>query len=149
QTPFVRQNTPHPKELKAKAHKLFAKGQTSLEESDLQQSDTVCDAVNQVVRKTPEPVEVKLHESITTRPEPETIVGNGNEECSDASADEDGDDAHVTKRVGFKASVLLPEEPDASRPIRLHRRDTPHHLKNKRINPSVDKEKLAIITKVA
>lgn len=24
-TPFVRQNTPHPKELKAKAHKLFGK----------------------------------------------------------------------------------------------------------------------------
>lgn len=24
QTPFVRQNTPHPKELKAKAHKLLA-----------------------------------------------------------------------------------------------------------------------------
>lgn len=24
-TPFVRQNTPHPKDLKAKAHKLFAK----------------------------------------------------------------------------------------------------------------------------
>jgi hypothetical protein len=29
QTPFVRQNTPHPKELKAKAHKLFGKGKTS------------------------------------------------------------------------------------------------------------------------
>jgi protein scribble len=28
QTPFVRQNTPHPKELKAKAHKLFGKGKT-------------------------------------------------------------------------------------------------------------------------
>ena len=26
QTPFVRQNTPHPKELKAKAQKLFSKG---------------------------------------------------------------------------------------------------------------------------
>lgn len=26
QTPFVRQNTPHPKELKAKARKLFDKG---------------------------------------------------------------------------------------------------------------------------
>jgi len=26
ETPFVRQNTPHPKELKAKAHKLFGKG---------------------------------------------------------------------------------------------------------------------------
>jgi hypothetical protein len=29
QTPFVRQNTPHPKELKAKAHKLFGKGKTT------------------------------------------------------------------------------------------------------------------------
>jgi len=25
ETPFVRQNTPHPKELKLKAHKLFSK----------------------------------------------------------------------------------------------------------------------------
>lgn len=25
ETPFVRQNTPHPKDLKAKAHKLFSK----------------------------------------------------------------------------------------------------------------------------
>jgi len=28
---------------------------------------------------------------------------------------------------------------------RLHRRDTPHHLKNKRINQQVDKEKVATI----
>jgi hypothetical protein len=28
QTPFVRQNTPHPRELKAKAHKLFNKGKS-------------------------------------------------------------------------------------------------------------------------
>ena len=28
---------------------------------------------------------------------------------------------------------------------RLHRRDTPHHLKNKRINKQVDKEKVATI----
>lgn len=40
QTPFVRQNTPHPRELKAKAHKLFTKEQNSLEDSDLQQSET-------------------------------------------------------------------------------------------------------------
>lgn len=40
QTPFVRQNTPHPKELKAKAHKLFAKGskQGSMEDSDIDKS---------------------------------------------------------------------------------------------------------------
>lgn len=40
QTPFVRQNTPHPRELKAKAHKLFTKGQNSLEDSDLQSETT-------------------------------------------------------------------------------------------------------------
>lgn len=33
ETPFVRQNTPHPKELKAKAHKLFAKEKSKLDET--------------------------------------------------------------------------------------------------------------------
>lgn len=33
ETPFVRQNTPHPKELKLKAHKLFAKEKSKLDES--------------------------------------------------------------------------------------------------------------------
>lgn len=33
QTPFVRQNTPHPKELKLKAHKLFAKDKGTKDES--------------------------------------------------------------------------------------------------------------------
>ena len=28
---------------------------------------------------------------------------------------------------------------------RLHRRDTPHHLKNKRVNQGVDKERVATI----
>jgi protein scribble len=39
QTPFVRQNTPHPRELKAKAHKLFGKGKdgrTSLDSNAAQ-----------------------------------------------------------------------------------------------------------------
>lgn len=31
-TPFVRQNTPHPKELKLKAHKLFAKEKTKTDD---------------------------------------------------------------------------------------------------------------------
>ncbi|XP_076302880.1 protein lap4-like, partial [Lasioglossum baleicum] len=34
---------------------------------------------------------------------------------------------------------------DSNRPNRLHRRDTPHHLKNKRIHATVDKEKVASI----
>lgn len=38
----MRQNTPHPKELKAKAHKLFAKGskQGSLEDSEIEKSQS-------------------------------------------------------------------------------------------------------------
>jgi hypothetical protein len=35
ETPFVRQNTPHPKELKLKAHKLFSKDKRD-EDSNLQ-----------------------------------------------------------------------------------------------------------------
>lgn len=33
-TPFVRQNTPHPKELKMKAHKLFAKEKNKGDDGD-------------------------------------------------------------------------------------------------------------------
>lgn len=36
QTPFVRQNTPHPRELKAKAHKLFGKGGKSPDAKDVE-----------------------------------------------------------------------------------------------------------------
>lgn len=42
ETPFVRQNTPHPKELKAKAHKLFSK--------DKKDDDTLF-ALSEEVRK--------------------------------------------------------------------------------------------------
>lgn len=34
---------------------------------------------------------------------------------------------------------------DPVKPNKLHRRDTPHHLKNKRIHTSFDKEKVASI----
>jgi len=34
---------------------------------------------------------------------------------------------------------------DPDKPNKLQRRDTPHHLKNKRINMAVDKEKVASI----
>lgn len=44
ETPFVRQNTPHPKELKAKAHKLFAKEKNKVDESG--NLDTLSEEVN-------------------------------------------------------------------------------------------------------
>lgn len=47
ETPFVRQNTPHPKELKAKAHKLFAKEKSKLDESGN------LDTLSEEVRKCP------------------------------------------------------------------------------------------------
>jgi len=46
------------------------------------------------------------------------------------------------KHVGFE--VEYAEDPGA-RPNRLHRRDTPHHLKNKRINANIDHNKVASI----
>ena len=36
-----------------------------------------------------------------------------------------------------------------NRAQRLHRRDTPHHLKNKRVNQAVDKERVATIIAAA
>lgn len=49
--------------------------------------------------------------------------------------------------VRFLVSDRVPGEDPESEPERqrLHRRDTPHHLKNKRINQQVDKEKVASI----
>lgn len=51
----------------------------------------------------------------------------------------------VRKRVGFTGGVQAADDADASRPNRLHRRDTPHHLKNKRINAAIDRDKVASI----
>lgn len=51
----------------------------------------------------------------------------------------------VRKRVGFTGGVQTTDDADAARPNRLHRRDTPHHLKNKRINATIDSDKVASI----
>lgn len=86
QTPFVRQNTPHPRELKAKAHKLFARGQTSLEDSSEQQShsESVAEAINtNLVESQAEPKQDQLK-----------VIGNSwtGEENSEPSAEDDTDD---------------------------------------------------------
>lgn len=58
----------------------------------------------------------------------------------------DGVQELVPKRVGFTGSIPAAEDVDpVARPSRLHRRDTPHHLKNKRITATVDKDKVASI----
>ncbi|XP_023312117.1 protein lap4 [Anoplophora glabripennis] len=143
ETPFVRQNTPHPKELKAKAHKLFGKGQNSMDESDHQAHDTSTpqvEAVNPHVRQASDLPRV-------IEPEPEAVVGNGQmEESSEPSQDEDTDDEPVLRRVGFTGGAAAADaDAAATKPSRLHRRDTPHHLKNKRITATVDRDKVASI----
>jgi protein scribble len=148
QTPFVRQNTPHPRELKAKAHKLFSKGQNSLEDSDLH-SESVVEAVNPTVQRpqTPPPPPPTLAIPEVT----EQVIGNGAEDNSEPSAEEETIDELVPKRVGFSGGIPAADDVDpVARPSRLHRRDTPHHLKNKRITATVDKDKVAsIIAKVS
>uniref|UniRef100_A0A6P7G1C0 Leucine-rich repeat-containing protein 1-like n=1 Tax=Diabrotica virgifera virgifera TaxID=50390 RepID=A0A6P7G1C0_DIAVI len=151
QTPFVRHNTPHPKELKAKAHKLFGKGQNSLEESEQHSNDNSAntpEALNLHVKQVPEAPQII--EPPTTRTD--SAVGNGQVEESEHSHDEhdeDTDEDHVTlRRVGFVGGVSSSsdERDSSSKPSRLHRRDTPHHLKNKRITSvTIDKDKVASI----
>ncbi|CAG9830387.1 unnamed protein product [Diabrotica balteata] len=91
ETPFVRHNTPHPKELKAKAHKLFGKGQNSLEESEQHSNDNSAntpEALNLHVKQVPEPPQI-----IEPPTRPDSAVGNGQVEESEHSHDEDTDEA--------------------------------------------------------
>ncbi|XP_044762164.1 protein lap4-like isoform X3 [Coccinella septempunctata] len=96
ETQFVRQNTPHPRELKAKAHKLFSKGQNSLDDSDLHNTtnSSVADVLN-----TTETVETPVFANlpvVAPQTEPETvIIGNGDAIAgsNEPSAEEDTEDA--------------------------------------------------------
>ncbi|KDR06515.1 Protein lap4 [Zootermopsis nevadensis] len=195
ETPFVRQNTPHPKELKAKAFKLFGKGkapdgkaaggkavdgkaaaeqldaskvqfepekQTSEMEplplselnSHMDTSVKDVDDTKEVGNKIPSKQVIMTQAPATViSSEPENQLASeaqesGSEEKEssemevDEDANEDQEDEETEKHVGFEVE----EEEDASaRPNRLHRRDTPHHLKDRRINVNLDHSKVASI----
>ncbi|XP_065157658.1 protein lap4-like isoform X4 [Atheta coriaria] len=150
ETPFVRQNTPHPRELKAKAHKLFAKGQNSLEDSELQTTSEALPIIEAVNAHTKEPTPPPPQPQTPQPPAPSFVHQsqplNGREENSDPSAEDDTDDETTRRRVVGFVGDGGEDHADAARPLRLHRRDTPHHLKNKRINAAViDKDKMASI----
>ncbi|XP_074103213.1 scribble planar cell polarity protein isoform X6 [Cotesia typhae] len=202
ETPFVRQNTPHPKELKAKAHKLFSKGKNdsrsgSTDEQDVSQTfgldKTDVDAShpneeeqeasqpvtttsttaeldesalsNQVKAAASEPAndnsvtqinEREIHHQSSEQLSPDAVdvevsvsevSAKGRQEGGEDEFSEGDDDDMSQRRVEFTIS----EDPDyeggvnTGKPNRLHRRDTPHHLKNKRIHPTIDKDKVASI----
>ncbi|XP_015379845.1 PREDICTED: protein scribble homolog isoform X4 [Diuraphis noxia] len=113
-TSFVRHNTPHPRELKAKATKLF--GKTRSNESSLTESQKGDDS---------------------------TEKSNGNEVINEKHSEEgesivetnsilEEDTNYEEKSVVFHPSSNFDADIQ-NRPMKLHRRDTPHHLKNKRI----------------
>ncbi|XP_076296969.1 protein lap4-like isoform X3 [Lasioglossum baleicum] len=188
ETPFVRQNTPHPKELKAKAHKLFSKGKSdsrsaSTDEQDVSQTFGLDKAENDIFGQgndldldtseqepaKPESVENEEaqnvpgadgSEDVQSSVEPEVIpnqyatdtYANARTDVSESKdrndkEDDESESEEGQRHVEFSIAEGADYESagDANRPNRLHRRDTPHHLKNKRIHASVDNEKVASI----
>ncbi|KAH1020683.1 hypothetical protein HUJ04_010298 [Dendroctonus ponderosae] len=168
ETPFVRQNTPHPRELKAKYTKFAGKGNShgnsSFEDSD-HHPDGIAnpvlndleatEAINLHVAHPQKPVAenntrisnpLSITATIAKTPEPVMVVGNGHQD-SEPSQDEELDEDFLRRRVGFISSDgdsdgLAKEDGMRSK---LHRRDTPHHLKNKRVAPQVDQNQVASI----
>ncbi|XP_049871261.1 protein scribble homolog isoform X11 [Pectinophora gossypiella] len=144
ETPFVRQNTPHPRELKAKAHKLLAG--RSPDVTQTQEAPTTNGlplsppetAPTPVPTPAMEPAKQPIFHAPAPPPEPreedsdkETVPDR---ESSEGENDENDDSDELeagARRVAWLAGVA---ERAAAGGARLHRRDTPHHLKNKRVN---------------
>ncbi|XP_050745004.1 protein lap4 isoform X14 [Drosophila biarmipes] len=189
-TPFVRQNTPHPKDLKAKAQKLKVERSRHEEHANLvtlpeengtklaetptetrtiannhqQQAQPVQQPTVGVNSK--QPVGVVTPTATTVAPpavqggseggsttannvkvataavvaELQATVG-GNDEAQDE--DEQEDEFESDRRVGFQ--VEGEDDDFYKRPPKLHRRDTPHHLKNKRVQHLTDKQASEIL----
>ncbi|XP_032691481.1 protein lap4 isoform X3 [Odontomachus brunneus] len=186
ETPFVRQNTPHPKELKAKAHKLFSKGKSesrsaSTDDQDVSQTFGLDKTESEIpINSADMPQSVSEQEG----PVEYSTVQNDHKvpisesENTGAQFNKEADTPHIQNATEFNAnartenSVLeskdqdeeesenedmqrhvefsivedsnYDETCDSNKPNKLQRRDTPHHLKNKRIQ-AVDKEKVASI----
>uniref|UniRef100_A0A182N098 PDZ domain-containing protein n=1 Tax=Anopheles dirus TaxID=7168 RepID=A0A182N098_9DIPT len=166
-TPFVRQNTPHPKELKMKAHKLFAKERKSDDlsgnlETLSEESASRPSLLNRSGYGAATMEDIQGH-AIPHDEEPadhQQMALAGTNEPTDAAArdaqdndvdDDDDDDDGYEKRVGFEVNEDdEDDDPDrqqyggedgdehGKKPIsKLHRRDTPHHLKNKRVHHTI------------
>ncbi|XP_050563002.1 protein lap4 isoform X5 [Spodoptera frugiperda] len=141
ETPFVRQNTPHPKDLKAKAQKLLAG--RSPEVAALQAAKQEQPTTNGISMSPPEhvigPAETEPEHTTQAAPELTKEEDSDTQTAADRESsegendeNEDSDELERPRRVAWRATVE-----DRGAPVqagRLHRRDTPHHLKNKRVN---------------
>ncbi|XP_033109060.1 protein scribble homolog [Anneissia japonica] len=175
---FQRQNTPHPRELKAKAKQLHdAKraaqaAQTTNGDQEVP-NEKEQHPENEVVEvKEPEPVEPPPPVETMSPPPPYSSVGAPisvnqvdfqeqviQQTVSETQAsqpeiephqevedEEDYNQEFHEKHVGFDVNLDSDEE-QPERHEKLHRRDTPHYLKNKRVN-DLDEDASAILNRV-
>nr|XP_017092752.2 protein lap4 isoform X16 [Drosophila bipectinata] len=179
-TPFVRQNTPHPKDLKAKAQKLKVERSrhddnlvnlvtlpeengTRLAETPTETRTLVNNSLQQPAQPVQQPVVGVVSPTATVAP-PTTILPGGLENNNSKATppavvatelattvpaeenqeeDEQDDEFESDRRVGFQ--VEGEDDDFYKRPPKLHRRDTPHHLKNKRVQHLTDKQASEIL----
>ncbi|BFF92120.1 protein lap4 [Drosophila madeirensis] len=185
-TPFVRQNTPHPKDLKAKAQKLKVERSrheenanlvTLPEENGTKVAETPTETrtlANNHQQAPPQPVQPPIvgvnskqtssnNSSIPTGGAPAAPAADNNSSHNNTKAapaaavveivaaaatvaasedvpddEEQEDEFESDRRVGFQ--VEGEDDDFYKRPPKLHRRDTPHHLKNKRVQHLTDKQ---------
>uniref|UniRef100_A0A182PK14 PDZ domain-containing protein n=1 Tax=Anopheles epiroticus TaxID=199890 RepID=A0A182PK14_9DIPT len=151
-TPFVRQNTPHPKELKMKAHKLFAKERKSDDLSGnldtlSEESASRPSLLNRSGYGTATMEDIQGH--AIPHDEEQTEGAAASSEAGGIDGAQDDEDGYE-RRVGFEVNEDEDDDPDrqqygedgdeygGKKPIsKLHRRDTPHHLKNKRVHHTI------------
>uniref|UniRef100_A0A1B0AWP7 Uncharacterized protein n=1 Tax=Glossina palpalis gambiensis TaxID=67801 RepID=A0A1B0AWP7_9MUSC len=183
-TPFIRQNTPHPKELKAKAQKLLAKSRHEDTSSNLDTLNEEVTSMESLAMTNPTSGNVDLGNAVlqvnselplqqqqqhlamaqTSQKQQELSSENFGEEKfqqsptpgqvenvfpnlinnnkDDNEENEDDDDYDESDRhVGFQVAGNEDDDDFHKRPPKLHRRDTPHHLKNKRVQHNLSDKK--------
>ncbi|CAN8026998.1 unnamed protein product, partial [Ixodes persulcatus] len=186
ETQFVRHDTPHPRELKARHQKFVQKAKnidghvaSRAHEHDgeavgFRQHRSSTGSVQSTSSTETAPCQTRdgdqhrprsvsdaetdgtaaVTEDEDLRQQEEEHVGNARNggvatgrtgSSSESSSDEEGEKKGDDKHVGFTHDG---SEESADRHNRLHRRDTPHHLKNKRVHVTScreDQEKVASI----
>lgn len=72
---------------------------------------------------------------------------NSISESKEIDEEDDDENEDMQRHVEFNIAEDASNEDgcDGNKPNKLQRRDTPHHLKNKRINTAIDKDKAAAI----
>lgn len=169
ETRFIRHDTPHPRELKARHGKLFVQKGQNIDGHVIiptKEKEVICSDNFRPQRSSPVSSilseESLFHkkdnkddsDNVTLSEDNLEIIPNENKaesitnQSKDETLSEDSEPGESLewdeKHVGF----LSDTEDQPERHKKLHRRDTPHHLKNKRINivnSKEDQEKVASI----